>query len=138
MLLADFSRVEVGDVFADSARDPESLGLGDDSCASCLVSLPWVVGWEERDLSGALACCWPHPGGTIFTHLNSPSQPPRRFQALGLVTDLGVVLWPLPEELERPRKHIERELVLLRGQEHFTLRQYPIHSVFQYALETKS
>lgn len=51
-------------------------------------SLSFAVGWEGRDLSGALACCWPHPGGTIFTHLNSPSQ-----EALGssLVTDLGLV-----------------------------------------------
>ena len=88
-------------------------------------------------MSGALACCWPHPGGTIFTHLNSPSQPPRRLQALGLVTDLGLVLWPLPEELERPRKHIERELILLRGHEHFTLGQDPTHPVFQYALAVR-
>ena len=130
--------MELGDAFTDSAQDPESLGLGDDSYDYCLVSLLSVLGWEERDLSGALACCWPHPGGTIFTRLNSPSQPPRRLQALGLVTDLGVVLWPLPEELERPGKHIEWELVLLNGREHFTLRQYPTHPVFQYALETKN
>lgn len=35
----------------------------------------------------ALACCWPHPGGTICTHLNSPSQ-----EVLGSrpVSDLGL------------------------------------------------
>lgn len=43
------------------------------SCA-CLTSLLSAVGWEGRDMSKALACRLPHPGGTIFTHLNLPSQ----------------------------------------------------------------
>lgn len=67
-------------------HETPELGTGGHSCA-LVWSLPCVVGWEERDLLSS-ACCWPHPGGTIFTHLNSPSQPPRRLQALGLVTDL--------------------------------------------------
>lgn len=43
------------------------------SCA-CLTSLLSAVGWEGRDMSKALACHLPHPGGTIFTHLNLPSR----------------------------------------------------------------
>lgn len=57
-----------------TAQDPDDLGLGGGGCAYCLISLLSSVGWEGRAFSGALACGWPHPGGTIFTHLNSPSQ----------------------------------------------------------------
>lgn len=76
-------------------------------------------------MSGALACCWPHPGGTIFTHLNSPSQEalgsrPGHWPWLGAS---GWVLWPLPWELGRPGKHVEKGAFLFffaPGQESFT------------------
>lgn len=85
-------------------------------------------------MSGALACCWPHPGGTIFTHLNSPSQ-----EALGssLVTDLGLV--PLAGcsghslGVGPPREAYREGAFFAPGQEGFT----PLALVSNMLLETK-